>query len=60
MEENQEKYARLFDLVSKMKIRNLLLNEWILGTVVYDEGPVVKSKRDNNIISIQDLTVLAT
>ena len=60
MEENQEKYARLFDLVSKMKIRNLLLNEWILGTVVYVEGPVVKSKSDNNIISIQDLTVLAT
>lgn len=28
--------------------------------MIYVEGFVVKSKRDNNIINIQDLTVLAT
>lgn len=60
MEENQEKYSSLFDIVSKMKIRTLWMDGWVLGTVIYVEGFVVKSKRDNNIINIQDLTVLAT
>ena len=50
----------MFNVVTKLKNRSVHRFLSSIGSVVHVSGTIVKSKKENNIISIHDLKVLAT
>ena len=50
----------MFSVVTKLKNRPVHRFLSSIGSVIHVSGTIVKSKKENNIISIHDLNVLAT
>lgn len=50
----------MFNVVTKLKNRSVHHFLSSIGSVIHVSGTIVKSKKENNIISIHDLNVLAT